>query len=207
VKRLYEYQLVDEIVRTLSPYHIEPWTNQEEIEYYQRAIETLEKRLEELDSEWKTEEEKEAERDTILIDISDSKYMINFFREAEVFAEEQEIQEQNEKILSPFRETIESWVDFLAVSKPKPMKPITDEEKQALSKQELYKRRNLGIAIWKQNNAHHREVSAYTNFIEEYILKQKKLPTGSRYITGLYDKRITVNFDECPKSTINRRKV
>jgi len=200
MQKLNEYQLVDEIVRTL--YHIEPWTNQEEIEYYQRAIETLEKRLEELDSEGKTEEEIEAERDNILIDISDSKYMIDFFREAEVSAEEQKIQEQNEKILAPFRETIESWVDFLAVSKPKPIKPLTDEEKQTLSKQELYERRNLGMATWAQNNAHHRQVRAYTNFIEKYILKHKKLPTGNRYIKGLSFKRITVNFDECPKSTI-----
>jgi hypothetical protein len=202
MKKLNEYQLVDEIVRTLSPYHIEPWSNQEEIEYYQRAVESLEKQLKELDFEGKTEKEIEAERDYILIDISDSKYMIDFFQEPEISAEEQKIQEQNEKILAPFRETIECWVDFLAVSKPKPLKPITDEEKQAMSKEECYERRNLGMATWAQDNAHHHTVGLFTNFLEKYVLKHRELPTGTRYVTGDSTNRIKINFDECPKSTI-----
>ena len=99
-------------------------------------------------------------------------------------------EEKKEKLLKPFRPTIDSWIEHIVGKEPEDM---------------------FGHIFWRINYIHIRQ------FIENYIKDNNELPSGVHFIVKFDDSaedtpegignRGFVNFDECPKSTINRRKV
>ena len=99
-------------------------------------------------------------------------------------------EEKKEKLLKPFRPTIDSWIEHIVGKEPEDM---------------------FGHIFWRINYIHVQQ------YIENYIKDNNELPSGVHFIVkfddsaegtpeGIGNKRF-VNFDECPKSTINRRKV
>ena len=98
---------------------------------------------------------------------------------------------KKEKLLEPFRPTIDSWTEHIAGKEPEDM---------------------LSCILWR---VRYIKVKLY---IEHYIKAHNELPSGVHFIMNfddpdedlpenLGDNSGFVNFDECPKSTINRRKV
>ena len=98
---------------------------------------------------------------------------------------------KKEKLLEPFRPTIDSWTEHIAGKEPEDM---------------------LSCLLWR---VRYIKVKLY---IEHYIKAHNELPSGVHFIMNfddpdddlpenLGDNSGFVNFDECPKSTINRRKV
>ena len=98
---------------------------------------------------------------------------------------------KKEKLLEPFRPTIDSWTEHIAGKKPEDM---------------------LSFILWR---VRYIKVKLY---IEHYIKAHNELPSGVHFIMNfddpdndlpenLGDNSGFVDFDECPKSTINRRKV
>jgi len=99
-------------------------------------------------------------------------------------------EEKKEKLLKPFRPTIDSWIEHIVGKEPEDM---------------------FGHIFWRINYIHVQQ------YIENYIKDNNELPSGVHFIVKFDDSaedtpegignRGFVNFDECPKSTINRRKV
>ena len=99
-------------------------------------------------------------------------------------------EEKKEKLLKPFKPTIDSWIEHILGKEPEDM---------------------FGHIFWRINYIHIRQ------FIENYIKDNNELPSGVHFIVKFDDSaegtpegignKGFVNFDECPKSTINRRKV
>ena len=99
-------------------------------------------------------------------------------------------EEKKEKLLKPFRPTIDSWIEHIVGKEPEDM---------------------FGHIFWRINYIHVQQ------YIENYIKDNNELPSGVHFIVKFDDSaegtpegignKGFVNFDECPKSTINRRKV
>ena len=99
-------------------------------------------------------------------------------------------EEKKEKLLKPFRPTIDSWIEHIVGKEPEDM---------------------FGHIFWRINFIHVQQ------YIENYIKDNNELPSGVHFIVKFDDSaegtpegignKGFVNFDECPKSTINRRKV
>ena len=99
-------------------------------------------------------------------------------------------EEKKEKLLKPFRPIIDSWIEHIVGKEPEDM---------------------FGHIFWRINYIHVQQ------YIENYIKDNNELPSGVHFIVKFDDSaegtpegignKGFVNFDECPKSTINRRKV
>ena len=97
---------------------------------------------------------------------------------------------KKEKLLKPFRPTIDSWIEHIVGKEPEDM---------------------FGHIFWRINYIHVQQ------YIVNYIKDNNELPSGVHFIVKFDDSaegtpegignKGFVNFDECPKSTINRRKV
>ena len=97
-------------------------------------------------------------------------------------------EEKKEKLLKPFRPTIDSWIEHIVGKEPEDM---------------------FGHIFWRINYIHVQQ------YIENYIKDNNELPSGVHFIVKFDDSadgipegignKGFVNFDECPKSTINRR--
>ena len=94
-------------------------------------------------------------------------------------------EEKKEKLLKPFRPTIDSWIEHIVGKEPEDM---------------------FGHIFWRINYIHVQQ------YIENYIKDNNELPSGVHFIVKFDDSaedtpegignRGFVNFDECPKSTI-----
>ena len=94
-------------------------------------------------------------------------------------------EEKKEKLLEPFRPTIDSWIEHIVGKEPEDM---------------------FGHIFWRIHYIHIRQ------FIENYIKDNNELPSGVHFIVKFDDSaegtpegignKGFVNFDECPKSTI-----
>ena len=99
-------------------------------------------------------------------------------------------EEKKEKLLKPFRPTIDSWIEHIVGKEPEDM---------------------FGHIFWRINYIHVQQ------YIENYIKDNNELPSGVHFIVKFDDSaedtpegignRGFVNFDECPKSIINRREI
>ena len=99
-------------------------------------------------------------------------------------------EEKKEKLLKPFRPTIDSWIEHIVGKEPEDM---------------------FGHIFWRINYIHVQQ------YIENYIKDNNELPSGVHFIVKFDDSaedtpegignKGFVNFDECPKSTINRREI
>jgi len=97
-------------------------------------------------------------------------------------------EEKKEKLLKPFRPTIDGWIEHIVGKEPEDM---------------------FGHIFWRINYIHVQQ------YIENYIKDNNELPSGVHFIVKFDDSaegtpegignRGFVDFDECPKSTINRR--
>ena len=119
---------------------------------------------------------------------------VNFDVPEKIYPEDNEdimiAEEKKEKLLKPFRPTIDSWIEHIVGKEPEDM---------------------FGHIFWRINYIHVQQ------YIENYIKDNNELPSGVHFIVKFDDsaegtpegigKKGFVNFDECPKSTINRRKV
>ena len=94
-------------------------------------------------------------------------------------------EEKKEKLLKPFRPTIDSWIEHIVGKEPEDM---------------------FGHIFWRINYIHVQQ------YIENYIKDNNELPSGMHFIVKFDDSaegtpegignKVFVNFDECPKSTI-----
>ena len=94
-------------------------------------------------------------------------------------------EEKKEKLLKPFRPTIDSWIEHIVGKEPEDM---------------------FGHIFWRINYIHVQQ------YIENYIKDNNELPSGVHFIVKFDDSaegtpegignKGFVNFDECPKSTI-----
>ena len=94
-------------------------------------------------------------------------------------------EEKKEKLLKPFRPTIDSWIEHIIGKEPEDM---------------------FGHIFWRINYIHVQQ------YIENYIKDNNELPSGMHFIVKFDDSaegtpegfgnKGFVNFDECPKSTI-----
>jgi len=94
-------------------------------------------------------------------------------------------EEKKEKLLKPFRPTIDSWIEHIVGKEPEDM---------------------FGHIFWRINYIHVQQ------YIENYIKDNNELPSGAHFIVKFDDSaegtpegignKGFVNFDECPKSTI-----
>jgi hypothetical protein len=94
-------------------------------------------------------------------------------------------EEKKEKLLEPFRPTIDSWIEHIVGKEPEDM---------------------FGHIFWRINYIHVQQ------YIENYIKDNNELPSGVHFIVKFDDSaegtpegignKGFVNFDECPKSTI-----
>ena len=99
-------------------------------------------------------------------------------------------EEKKEKLLKPFRPTIDSWIEHIVGKEPEDM---------------------FGHIFWRINYIHVQQ------YIENYIKDNNELPSGVHFIVKFDDSaegtpegignKGFVNFDECPKSIINRREI
>ena len=99
-------------------------------------------------------------------------------------------EEKKEKLLKPFRPTIDSWIEHIVGKEPEDM---------------------FGHIFWRINYIHVQQ------YIENYIKDNNELPSGMHFIVKFDDSaegtpegignKGFVDFDECPKSTINRREI